>query len=272
MVDRRTLGQAALALAGAYGAMVALTAGMQRKLIYPAPQPPRSPEPRFGEVIETTTPDGQKVFTLWSPSSPPGGVVTLFFHGNGEQLADVGLLGERLRRQGVSVLAVEYPGYGLAASQSPSEAGLFAAGEAAVALLRTRLAVPVERTVITGHSLGTGVATEMARRGHGVRLALVSPFTSMGAMAQRLAPFLPGERLIVDRYDSLARAPSIAMPTLLLHGDLDELIPVTMSRELVARFPHATLDEIAGAHHNDMFAPPHGGRVLQRLVTFLRDG
>src|SRR5256885_828239 len=76
-----------------------------------------------------------------------------------------------------------------------------------------REAVPADRVAIMGYSLGTSVAAEMAKRGHGARLALFAPFTSITAMGQRFAPFLPVSLLMKHRLDTLSKAPAIKEPT-----------------------------------------------------------
>lgn len=261
--------KAGLLLVGAYSALVGAAYAAQRKLLFPAPQPPREPSPQHGELVKTTTAAGAEVFALWSKAAPDAPAV-VHFHGNGEQMADAGGLAQVFRSEGISMLAVEYPGYGLASGQEPSEEALYATAEAALRYLQEQLQVPRERTLLMGQSLGTGVATEMALRGYGVRLALLSPYTSIPEVAARVVPILPSRRLIRDRFASEEKAAKISVPVLILHGEQDELIPVSMGRRLGTLFPQAKVEVFAGAHHNDLFAPPHGRALLARLVSFLR--
>ena len=55
-----------------------------------------------------------------------------------------------------------------------------------------------ERIVLWGTSLGTGVAAEMARRGRGGRLVLVSPYTSIPDLVTDVVPFVPASLLPVS--------------------------------------------------------------------------
>jgi pimeloyl-ACP methyl ester carboxylesterase len=130
--------------------------------------------------------------------------------------------------------------------------------------------VPVEKTTLMGQSLGSGVAAEMARRGLGARLVLLSPYTSIPEVAARVVPILPGRLLVRDRFATAEKAPEIRVPTLIVHGEKDELIPVAMGRELGRRFPQVTVEVIAEAHHNDLFAPPHGAELVARIAAFAR--
>lgn len=260
--------KAGLLLAGAYGALVGVAFAAQRKLLYPAPAP-RHPDPHDGELLTLAAPSGRPVFALWARCGP-GARTVVHFHGNGEQLADTGPLLRYFHAKGLNALAVEYPGYGLAASQDPSEEGLYEAAETALKHLQQALGVPASEVTLVGHSLGTGVATEMALRGHGARLALLSPYTSIPEVAARVVPWLPARGLVRDRFATAEKAPRVQVPVQIVHGAQDELIPASMSRELGRLFPQADVQIIEGAHHNDLFAPPHGEAMLAGLVLFAR--
>jgi pimeloyl-ACP methyl ester carboxylesterase len=62
----------------------------------------------------------------------------------------------------------------------------------------------------------------------------ISPYTSIGALGAHAFPWLPARWLVLDRYDSLGRAPAIRVPALVIHGRRDDLIPVAMGEELAA--------------------------------------
>ena len=186
------------------------------------------------------------------------------FHGNGQQIADLASLADAITRRGVGFYAPEFPGYGLSEGTT-DEASLYRCGEAALAYLDRRLGVPRSEVVLEGQSIGTGVAVEMARRGLGARMVLISAYSSMPAL---FASKGISEKLACDRLDSAAKAPTIAIPVLLIHGTDDLVIPPRMSEELARKFPHATLWLLDGAHHNDVFYGEGGGEVLDRIAAF----
>ncbi|RKH67928.1 alpha/beta fold hydrolase [Corallococcus aberystwythensis] len=251
-----------------YLALCAVLFAAQRSLIYPAPhsEPERlRGQPGFGVVPLA---DGLNVDRFYLPA-PPGAPTVVHFHGNGEQLLGQRGFGQALGDVGLGFLAVEYPGYG-ASPGSPTEAGLYASAEAALQFLRDQGVKP-EDIVLSGRSLGTGVAVEMARRGYGARMVLVSPYTSMVAMGQRTMPFLPASLLMRDRFLSLDKAPNIPIPVLIIHGEEDEVVPVDMGRTLGQRLPNARVVTVPGAHHNDVLERD-GQQELARLATFALDG
>lgn len=205
-----------------------------------------------GVVLRIAGAAGRTVHALHVPALGDAPTI-VHFHGNGEALEHQAALASSFGEQGVGFFAVEYPGYGLSSDGSPSERTLYEDAESALIHLRDSMHVPLSRIVLEGQSLGTGVAVEMAIRGYGSRLVLVSPYTSMVDMARRIAPVLPMSLLVRDRYDTAAKAPRVRIPTLIIHGSDDEIIPVAMGRRLASLFPNAHLRIVEGAHHNDIW-------------------
>lgn len=249
-----------IGVAGVYGLLCLLVFTQQRRLVFPAPPRVREPAVTGATLLRLPGP----VFALHVPA-PAGAPTVVHFHGNGEQLADAGWLAQEFQQAGLGFYAVEYPGYGLAAAQGPSEAGLYAAAEAALEHLHRELGVPRERLVLQGQSLGSGVAVEMARRGYGTRLVLITPYTSLADVGARLFPWLPARLLVRDVFDSAKKAPTVALPVLILHGTRDEVIPVDMGQRLGTLFPQATVRLLEGKHHNNVLSEPE---VLDGLLRF----
>ncbi len=237
---------------------------LQRRVVFSAPSNTVAPSARGATLLSIATPAGWRVAALHWPA-PIGARTVVHFHGNGEQLAWQADLGEALHAAGYGVVAAEYPGYGLMRLTEPTEASLYAAAEALLRHLEGPLHLAREDIVLQGFSLGTGVASEMARRGHGGHLVLIAPYTSLRDMAALHAPWLPARWMVRDAFDTWSRAPAIEAPTLLLHGDCDDLIPPSMSATLARRFPHAHRELLPGTHHNDVFS-----RALVDVVTALR--
>lgn len=248
-------------VAGGYTALAAATRLGYRAVLYPAPRRALDAAPAGASLRSFASEDGTEVATLWY-RAPPGGATVVFFHGNGETISDFVGLGAELRAHGLGFVAVEYRGYGASAG-APSEPVLYRDAEAVLSELRRDGEGPL---ALWGRSLGTGVAVEMALRGHGERLVLSAPFTSIPAVAARYLPILPLGWLLDDTFDNLGKAPRVAIPTLVVHGDRDGVVPHAMGAAIAGAIPGAELVTVAGAGHNDVFA--RGGREL--LGTILR--
>ncbi len=204
-------------------------------------------------------------------------ITLLWFHGNGGNLGhrveDLALLNQRL---GVNIFIFDYRGYGRSEGR-PAESGIYRDARAALDYLASRDDVDRERIVFFGRSLGTAVAVELAGelsakedgRPSPQGLILVSPFTSLGDMARILYPYLPLRPLIGNRFNTLARIRDIHRPLLIIHGERDELIPLTQGRQLFnAANPPKSFHPLPYAGHNDSLR--WGGEELwERLNSYL---
>lgn len=208
--------------------------------------------------------DGVAVHALDLPA-PPGARTLVHFHNNRDTAADAADLARSLHASGLGVLLVEYRGYGLSGGAEPSEEGLYDDAEAALGRLAARGVGP-DRVVLWGTSLGTGVAAEMARRGRGAALVLVTPYTSIPDVVTAAVPLVPAGMFLPVRFDTLGKSAEIRVPTLVIHGDDDEVVPFWMGRRLASAIPDAKLLRVPGGRHGDLFL-----REPERLLAAIRE-
>jgi alpha-beta hydrolase superfamily lysophospholipase len=240
----------------------------QGRLIYPRRGDGDTPELTGARLETLASKTGRKVFALYAPASN-GAPVLVHFHGNGEELADLVDFVALFQARGIGVLAVEYPGYGLSRDHEPNEGSIYEDAEVALRHLIDEMGVSRERIVLSGQSLGSGVAVEMACRGLGARLLLFSPYTSMVDMADHYLPILPNRWLVRDRFDNGKKAPRIALPVLVVHGTADEVIPVAFGKKLAGAFPAARFLALEHGRHNDLFLRG-GASLVDEVTTFCR--
>ncbi len=226
----------------AYVIVVACMTAGQRALVFPgflrAPEP--IPEVEGVRRVDLAVPGGT-VPALIRSAEP----MVVWFHGNGEQLADVLWVNEKMRAIGKGFAAVDYPGYGYSVGAGPSEAGMLDAGRALIQAVGAR-------PECAAHSLGTGIAVAMAAEGLCSRLVLFAPYTSLVDVAAWQYPWLPVRWLLWDRMDSLSRAADVHVPTVILHGDRDAVVPVEEGRTLAGAIPGAKFVDVPGAGHGEV--------------------
>lgn len=225
---------------------------VSRHYVFRAPEDASCRVPSDVRASATLAADGTPVHTL-ELDGPPGARVVVYFHNNRETVEQNVEFARSLRDRGLGVLMVEYRGYGASREQSPSERGLYCDAEAALDMLAARGIGP-DRIVLWGISLGTGVAAEMARRGRGSELVLVSPYTSIPDLVTAAVPVVPARVLMPDQFDTLEKSRAIRVPTLIVHGDRDEVVPFEMGERIAGSIRGAHLVRIAGGHHGDLFA------------------
>lgn len=215
--------------------------------------------------IDLASADGANIHARWCCRQGAQSAL-LFCHGNAGNLShragDVAALMDTLN---VSVLIFDYPGYGRS-SGKPSEAGCYAAADAAYDWLTTTQGVAPERVLIFGESLGGGVALDLAsRKPHGA-LILVKTFTSIPDMAEKQVGLSSARSLVSSRFDNLDKIGSCHAPVFVAHGTTDQLIPFTQGRRLfaAANEPKQFLP-MEGIGHNDPL-PPEFYRALRAFL------
>jgi hypothetical protein len=236
-----------------------------RSVLYPAPRTDDAPLPPGARLVELRSSDGVAVHAMELGSQNARRTV-VYFHGNGEVIGDDIGMANALVARGFAVTLAEYRGYGRSVGTSPTEAGIYADATAVLDDLASR-GVGADRVVLWGASLGTGVAIEMARRGRGAALVLVAPYTSIPDMAARMTPFLPVNVLVGDRFDNLGKAPSVRVPTVVVHGTEDEVVPFAMGERVAAAISGSHFERVTNGHHMNCF--DFDRSLLGRVVEFL---
>jgi fermentation-respiration switch protein FrsA (DUF1100 family) len=219
-----------------YGALAGAMYLWQRALMY-FPETARiSPAaaglPEAEEVVLRTT-DGEDI-VAWHQPPAEGKPVILYFHGNAGGLL---LRAERFRKltaDGTGLLAISYRGYG-GSTGSPSETGLLRDADAAYAFAAARYAP--QFIVPFGESLGTAVAIALAADKPVGKVILDAPFTAAVDVAASVYPFVPVRSLMKDQFLSRERILRVRAPVLVLHGELDRVIPIRFAEQLYALIP-----------------------------------
>ncbi len=227
---------------------VVIVAGLtyfQRELLYYRPLETVTPEAvglaEF-KAAQLTAPDGARIAT-WSappPKMAPGmapvsAPTVLFFHGNGGSLGILAGKYKRLHEAGYGIFAMTYRGYP-GSSGSPSETANVADALMAYDAL-VASGVPPSKIVLYGESLGSGIAIQVAALRTVGAVVLESPYASIADVAAAKYWYAPVNWLLIDRYDSIAHAPRVTAPVLILHGRQDDLIPVAHARRLFNALP-----------------------------------
>lgn len=248
-----------------YGFVVLAMYLAQRKLIYPATEVSLRHElhglPDLRAV--TTEPEPGLVLTHWfHPPTSPADRLIVFFHGNGSHHDNSTSKMRPFIDAGFGLLAVGYRGYS-GNPGKPSEEGLTADARSALDWAAGEGYGP-ERLVYFGESLGTAVAVKMASERSPTCLVLEAPPSSVAEVAQFHYWYLPVKPLIKDPWDSLSRIARVGAPVLVLHGELDRVVPVRFGRKLyeAAAEPKQAIWHPAALHTNIMDFPGVTGQVI----------
>lgn len=203
----------------------------KRFVFFPEPEVTSTPAHsglRYEDVCLTTW-DGLKLHGWFLPApeaaAGPETQTWLWFHGNGGNLGTrVGQLERAHRLLSVHQFIFDYRGYGNSEG-IPSERGTYLDARAAFRYLEQRPDVNPNLIVYFGHSLGAAVAVELAASYSPAGMALIAPFSSIRDMAKLALPLPMAGWIVRNHYNSLAAISQVHSPLIILHGELDEIVP-----------------------------------------------
>ena len=191
----------------------------------------------------------QRLRALWIPADDPAAPSVLYLHGTFRNVFWNRPKIAAIHEAGFSVLAVDYRGWGESSNLLPSEETIMEDAEVAWAELTRRAAKPDSR-VIFGHSMGSGVAVELALRhrappAYGA-LVVESGMTSMpdilrdyGVVGVALAP------LVTQQFTSIDKIGKVTAPKWFLSGSADRTVPPQQTQRLY--------DAAQGVKHIEVF-------------------
>lgn len=186
--------------------------------------------------------------------------VVLFFHGNGEIASDYDTISSFYTELGLTLLVVDYRGYGTS-DGTPTASALLSDARATfegVGDIFAEHGLAPERLYVMGRSLGSAAALEVAAHAGDGRLAgliLESAFAYTFPLIERIGFLqLPDAYEQKDGFGNLEKIERVQLPTVIIHGERDWIIPIADARALYEASPAAdkTLVKVPGAGHNDL--------------------
>jgi pimeloyl-ACP methyl ester carboxylesterase len=223
----------------------------QDKLIFPAEPLPKNYIFTFNAPFtEINLPvDGAVLNALHFKQKDSKGLI-FFLHGNSGHLVDWVTDLDFYQRANYDLFIFDYRGYGKSTGKLKSQAQ--AIDDVKIAWDFIAPHYKDKPIVIYGRSIGSALATELAQTVNPALLVLVSPFTSMVAMAKQRYPFAPSW-LLRYPFETDKIIQNVSSEVLLIHGDEDDFIPIIHSQRLqqLTQKPSKLLI-IKGADHSDI--------------------
>lgn len=214
-----------------------------------------------------TTSDGERLQAWLLTAAEPRALI-VYFHGNGGNLSMWAPILSDVARRGYDVLAIDYRGYGVSTGR-PTESGVYRDADAVLAHVSTMKAA-LRPIIYWGRSLGTAVAAYAASRQQPDGIILEAGFPDARAIV-RSSPVLAFLSLFVSyRFPTANWLARGNVPTLVIHGDADQVIPYALGRALFDRIGgDKTFVTIPGGDHNDA-TPADGQRYWDAIHAFVR--
>jgi len=152
-----------------------------------------------------------------------------YLHGNAGTLETWGKIAKVYTKLGYDIFILDYRSFGKSEGEIENEEQLNQDVSIVYNTLRSRY--PENKIVITGYSIGSGLATILASQNKPKALILQAPYYSFTELSSSKVPFFPNfmKKFSLETYDYL---PKIKAPIYIFHGIDDNLIPVKNSVRL----------------------------------------
>jgi uncharacterized protein len=218
--------------------------------------------------ITITTVDGEQMH-VWHLPRADAQAQVVYFHGNGGNLSIWSRALVGLSRERYDVIAIDYRGYGLSTGR-PSEEGLYRDVDAAIGLVHGRLHRADLRLLYWGRSLGATMAAYAAAARAPDGVVLESGFPSARAVLETNPVMWLLSWVSSYQFPTARWMASVRVPTLVLHGDADSVIPYRLGQRLYDAVPGPKrFVTIPGGDHNDV-APRNGEAYWDAVAEFVR--
>lgn len=172
--------------------------------------------------------DGKKLNGLLFKSVHSKGLV-FYLHGNAGNLSSWGFSAETYTRLGYDVFILDYRGYGKSEGEIKNQQQLFDDATLVYQILKQEY--DENRIVITGYSIGSGIASYLAATNHPKMLILQAPYYNLVDLMQQKMPFVP-TFILKYKLENNRYLKSCHCPIYLFHGKKDTIIPFQSSQKL----------------------------------------
>ncbi|MEL6846432.1 MAG: alpha/beta hydrolase, partial [Bacteroidota bacterium] len=164
---------------------------------------------------------------------------------------------------GLDVLLLDYRGYGKSEGKIGSQSSLLADATQAYQWLREQY--PQQAIVLSGTSIGTGIAVQLAAKQAPDLLILNSPYYGLQELIREKFAIVP-PFIIKYPLQSWRELGQIDAPRVIFHGGVDQLIPVNHGQRLAALDEKISLFVYPNAGHNDLLGRKDYDQELVRQI------
>ncbi|MDB4292507.1 alpha/beta hydrolase [Maribacter sp.] len=226
----------------------------QEKLIFYSSKLPQEYHYSFQtdfEELHLTAEDGAVLNGLHFKAENPKGII-LYNHGNAGELDSWGNWGETLvQRYSYDVVLWDYRGYGKSTGKR-RQALMLDDGQLFYNYCKGFFSE--DSITVYGRSLGGFFASHVTKKNNPKKLILESTPTSLLEVAQESYPFIPSKWLLKFRFQNNKNITEIPIPTFIIHGTDDDLIPFEHGQRLFGLSNAKTKDffPVKGGNHNDL--------------------
>jgi len=206
--------------------------------------------PQKFEEINLKTKDNFELNGVLFKAKNSKGVV-LFLHGNGGSIETWGLGADFYLENNYDIFYLDYRGYGKSEGSIKSEKQMIGDGQLAYDFLKKHY--QENHIILSGTSMGTGIATQLAQRNNPKTLLLNAPYFSLESLIIETVKVIP-YFIIRYKFKTYQYLQDVSCPIFIFHGKEDKTIPCQHSEKLKKVKPEAKLYIIENFGHNDLMS------------------
>ena len=173
-----------------------------------------------------------------------------YYHGNAGTLEHWGAIATIYLDAGFNLLIYDYRGFGKSTGKITNEKDFLEDAHLFYDFAKTNY--PETDITIVGYSMGSGLASSVTAHNQPERLILKTPYFNFTKLVSDKMPWLPYHLILKYKLTTAKYLEQVTAPIHIFHGDVDKVISVEHSRELIDKFPEIDYTEIKGQHHQAM--------------------
>jgi len=167
----------------------------------------------------------------WVFDAAPSSPLVIWFHGNAGNLSERAPAASEMAARGTTVLLFDYRGFGRSTDVKPSEASATEDSIAAYDFAVKDLQAKQRCVILWGESIGGPFAAYVATKRPAAALVMENSFPSLRRIGDTMYPVPLGIFALGD-LDTLRWINESRLPTLVMHGRKDQVIPFSLGKEL----------------------------------------
>jgi len=219
---------------------------------------------KFDELFEEInfSPDSNKKINglIFRAKNSKG--LVFYNHGNADNLQRWGRHAKDFTRFGYDVFFYDYRGFGKSSGEFSEQVIL---NDAVFLFDKLKTEYSGKKVFIYGRSLGTGVATYIAKNRKADALILETPYFNIADVGKSWLPFVPFEQYIKYKFPSNKWIKGVEMPITIFHGTRDFIVPYKSGLKLSIT-AHCKLITIEGGGHKNLATFPKYYAELKEIL------
>jgi len=189
--------------------------------------------------------------------------IVLSFHGNQGKLNNIGKRASLYTDLGYDIFYLNYRGFGKSNGSIKSEQQLFDDAQLVYDYLKKDF--PEEKIILSGLSIGTGIATYLAAHNHPQQLILTAPYSSFQNLLQEKIKFVPSF-LIKYKINTNEFLKDVKCPITIFHGENDKPIPISHSIYLKNNHKRINFIPFENFGHTDFLKEDIFKKEIEKLL------